>query len=211
LSRSNLEKPRVDGISGFMRLKNEAEFVDRAIATISVVSTNSSSSTTTARMRPRRFATIGSGSIQKRSRLYEYEPKVVPIATPESLKIDPRSPHCIANYYNYALSLTNRKIVIKVDGDHHAISSRFRHICDRVRRVLPRKSRYPIYGLNLTFFEDEIVIYNYYNFKAHFSGDRATRRGHRRSPRRSLFLLYRRNLLAHGRSGGGLRGAGPSR
>jgi len=171
------KKPRVDGISGFMRLKNEAEFVDRAIAShiggldeLIIVHNDCSDETPAICHHWQRL-------YPEKIKVYEYEPKVVPICTPESLKIDPRSPHCIANYYNYALSLTNRKIVIKVDGDHHAISSRFRHICDRVRRVLPRKSRYPIYGLNLTFFEDEIAIYNYYNFKAHFSGDRAHKKG----------------------------------
>jgi hypothetical protein len=102
---------------------------------------------------------------------------VAPIGTSEALTVDPRSPHSIANHYNYALSLTNRKIVIKIDGEHHAVSSRFRQICDRVRRVLPRKSHYPIYGLNLTLVEGEIAIYNHYNFKPGFGGDRAHKKG----------------------------------
>jgi hypothetical protein len=110
-------------------------------------------------------------------KVYEYEPRVAPIGTSEALTVDPRSPHSIANHYNYALSLTNRKIVIKIDGEHHAVSSRFRQICDRVRRVLPRKSHYPIYGLNLTLVEGEIAIYNHYNFKPGFGGDRAHKKG----------------------------------
>jgi len=171
------DKSRADGISGFMRLKNEAEFADHAIAThlggldeLVIVYNDCSDETPEICRHWERL-------YPDKIKVYEYEPKVVPIGTPEALKIDPRSPHCIANYYNFALALTNRKIVIKIDGDHHAVSGRFHHICDRVRRVLPRKARYPIYGLNLTLFEDEIAIYNYYNFKPNFTGDRAQKKG----------------------------------
>ena len=165
------KKPRTPGISGFMRLKNEAQFLDRAIGThidgldeLIIVHNDCSDETPDicarwARRHPDKI------------KVFEYEPKVVPIGTPESLTIDPRSPNCIANYYNYALSLTNRQIAIKVDGDHHTVVPRFKRICDVVRRKLRPKQRYPIYGLNITHDRDgKIAVYNYYNFSPHFSG-----------------------------------------
>lgn len=170
-------KPRLPGISGFMRLKNEAEFLDRAIEThidgldeLIIVHNDCSDETP-------EICARWAHRYPDKIKVVEYEPKVVPIGTPESITIDPRSPHCIANYYNFALSLTNRKIAIKVDGDHLAVPRRFSRTCDVVRRTLPPKRRYPIYGLNITSDRDEIVIYNYYDFAPQFVGDRAAKKG----------------------------------
>jgi hypothetical protein len=172
------KKQRAPGISGFMRLKNEAEFLDRAIAThldgldeLVILHNDCTDETPEICARwQRRYP--------DKIKVTEYAPKVVPIGTEESLRIDPRSPHCVANYYNFALSLTNRQIAIKIDGDHIAVPRRFGRIADRVRRRLPRKRRYPIYGLNLTLDgKGEIVIYNCYDYAPQFSGDRAAKIG----------------------------------
>lgn len=172
-----LGKPRVPGISGFMRLKNEAEFLDRAVAShiagldeLIIVHNDCSDETP-------EIASRWAHRFPDKIKVVEYEPKVVPIGTPESLTIDPRSPHCIANYYNFSLALTSRAIAIKVDGDHLAVRKRFERICHRVRRDLPPKRRYPIYGLNITEYEGEIVIYNYYNYAPEFTGDRRAKKG----------------------------------
>jgi len=172
------KKRRAPGISGFMRLKNEAAYLDRAIAShlpgldeLIIVFNDCQDET------PEICATWAARHPDK-IKVFEYVPKVIPIGTPESLKIDPRSPNCIANYYNFALSLTTRKIAIKIDGDHIAVTQRFAKICNRVRGNLPPKSRYPIYGLNITQNEKgEIVIYNYYEFSAGFAGDRGAKKG----------------------------------
>jgi hypothetical protein len=171
------QKTRTPGISGFMRLKNEALFLDRAIAThlpgldeLVIVYNDCSDNTAEICLRWQH-------EFPEKIRVFEYEPNVVPVGTPESLTIDPRSPHCIANYYNFSLALTNRAIAIKVDGDHHAVAPRFHKICQRVRRRLAPKQRYPIYGLNLTLQEGEIVIYNYYDFSPGYVGSRAEKKG----------------------------------
>jgi Beta-1,4-N-acetylgalactosaminyltransferase (CgtA) len=171
------KKQRFAGISGFMRLKNEAEFLDRAIAThidgldeLIIVFNDCSDQTPEICYR-------WAHRLPEKIRVFEYEPKIIPIGTPESLAVNPRSPHCIANYYNFALSLTNRKVAIKIDGDHHAVARRFSRICARVRHTLPPKRRYPIYGLNITEDRGELVIYNYYNYRPHFSGNGSAKKG----------------------------------
>ncbi|MDA8052233.1 MAG: hypothetical protein M0002_19890 [Rhodospirillales bacterium] len=120
------KKLRRPGVSGFMRLRNGAEFLDRAIASdvraldgLAIVFDDCIDETR--------------GSFRRWEQRYpdkitvaEYEPKVIRIGTLESLTIDPRSPHCIANYYNFAPARTNRMIVIEIDGDHLAVSQWFR-------------------------------------------------------------------------------------
>jgi hypothetical protein len=166
------KKPRTPGISGFMRLKNEAAFLDRAIEThvdgldeLIIVHNDCSDETP-------EICARWAHRYPEKIKIFEYEPKVVPIGGAQSRAIDPRSPHCIANYYNFALALTNRKIAIKIDGDHLAVIPRFNRICEIVRRNLPPKQRYPIYGLNITVDRGEIVIYNYYDFASAERGER---------------------------------------
>lgn len=171
------KKPRLPGISGFMRLKNEAAFLDRAIRThldgldelIILYNDCTDETPEICRRWERQYP--------DKIKVVEYEPRVVPIGTQESISIDPRSPHCIANYYNFALSLTNREIAIKIDGDHHVVTNRFSRMCSSVRRKLKRRERYPIYGLNITEHEGEIVIYNYYDYSPRFEGDRSNKKG----------------------------------
>lgn len=171
------KKPRRAGISGFMRLKNEAEFLDEAIAThidgldeLVIVHNDCTDETPEICQRWAR-------ELPEKISVTEYKPSVVPMGTPDSLTVDPRSPHCIANYYNFALSRTNCKIVIKIDGDHIAVAPRFRRICDRVRRELQSDERYPIYGLNITTDRGEIVIYNFYDYSPGFTDDASVRCG----------------------------------
>jgi len=90
------KKPRAPGISGFMRLKNEAAYLDRAIAShlpgldeLIIVFNDCQDET------PDICAAWASRQPDK-VKVVEYEPKVIPIGTLESLKIDPRSPNCIA-------------------------------------------------------------------------------------------------------------------
>lgn len=171
------KKSRRPGISGFLRVKNEAEFLDRAIEThisgldeLVIVYNDCADNTPDICQRWAR-------KMPEKIKVVEYEPRVVPFGTPESFTIDPRSPNCIANYYNFALALTNHQIVIKIDGDHHAVAWRFRHICAQVRKRLLRSERYPIFGLNLTIDHGEIVIYNFYDYHPSFTVEGADRIG----------------------------------
>lgn len=160
-----------------MRVKNEAQFLDRAIHThigaldeLVIVYNDCTDETP-------EIAARWAHRLPDKIKVAEYGPKVVPIGTPGALTIDPRSPHCIANYYNFALSQTSRTIVIKIDGDHLAVVPRFTKICDRVRRALPPGQHYPVYGLNITLRDGEIAVYNYYGFSPEFVGNGAAKKG----------------------------------
>ena len=97
------KKARRPGISGFMRLKNEAEFLDRAVEThiggldelVMVHNDCSDETPEICRRWARKFP--------EKIKVVEYEPKVVPIFTPESRTIDARSPHSFANFSNFQI------------------------------------------------------------------------------------------------------------
>lgn len=165
------KKPRRAGISGFMRLRNEAQFLDRVIAThlpaldeLVIVHNGCTDESPEIGARWQR-------QFPNKVTVYEYEPKVLPVGTPEARALDFRSPHSFANQSNYALAKTNYRIAVKVDGDHLAVPRRYRRICNVVRRRLTATTRYPIYGLNLTLFKGLLGIYNFYNFSAVFPED----------------------------------------
>lgn len=170
-------KPRRSGISGYMRLRNEAEFLDRAIAThidgldeLVLVHNDCTDGTPNICQRWKR-------KYPEKIIVAEYEPSVVAIGTAESRTIETESLHCFANYSNYALSLTNSCIVLKIDGDHHAITRRFCRTCRYVRRYMPPTHYYSLFGLNITYDHGEIVVYNFYDYAPRVFGDRPHRMG----------------------------------
>jgi hypothetical protein len=177
VTEADYARPRVPGIAGFMRLRNEAAFLDAAFETHLqgldelVVVYNRCTDETPAICR--RWAERHPDRI----RLFEYEPEVVPLSAPEAKTIDPRDENSLANYYNWSLTRTTREIVIKVDGDHVGDPGRFARTCDRVRRRLARDEAWPIYGLNITRGARGVGIYNLYGFDPQFGRD-----GRRRGP-----------------------------
>jgi hypothetical protein len=171
------KKPRIPGISGFMRLKNEAEFLDRTFETHidgfdEIIATFNDCSDETPEICHR-----WAKKYPDKIKVFEYEPKTLGWSTPEARAVETQSPHSYANYSNYALSLTNRQIAVKLDGDHSAVRSRFRPICDWVRKNLPPRTHFPLYGLNITAHGGEIGVYNFYDFKATYEGDRSKKIG----------------------------------
>lgn len=168
VTEADYAKPRRPGISGFMRLRNEAEFLDRTFETHLpgldelVVVYNRCTDETPAichRWQARYPAKIS---------VFEYDPEIVPLGSPDAKTIDPRDEHSLANYYNWTLTRTTREIVIKVDGDHIGNPMRFAATCDRVRRKLDRDEAWPIYGLNITRTRRGVGIYNLYDFHPQF-------------------------------------------
>lgn len=168
---------RSPGISGFMRLRNEEEFLDRAIEShldgldeLIIVFNRCEDSTPEICYNWQR-------KYPEKIKVFSYEPVVYPVGTIESRTVDPNSENSLANYYNYALVQTTKKIVIKIDGDHIAVSDRWNSICNTVRSTLRENERYPVYGLNLAMTDSGVGIYNLYNFNRDFSVDRSQKIG----------------------------------
>src|SRR6266481_5054552 len=99
ISRDQIsQKSRTPGISGFMRLKNEAQFLDVAIDTHVhgldelIILYNDCTDDTP------EICFKWQDRYPDKIKVFEYEPKVVPYGTAEALTIDPMSPKCIANY-----------------------------------------------------------------------------------------------------------------
>jgi len=112
--KSWLDKDRKDGISGFYRVKNEEEILSASLDShipfldeIIIVYNGSTDNT----------PQIINEYVKKFPQIvkaYHYKPNVHPpfsklhVGTPSS------SPHSLVNYYNYALSKTTKKIVVKL-------------------------------------------------------------------------------------------------
>jgi hypothetical protein len=176
VTEADYARPRQPGISGFMRLRNEAEFLDGTFRThlegldeLVVVYNRCTDAT------PEICARWAARHPDK-VRLFEYEPEVVPLSAPEAKTIDPRDENSLANYYNWALTRTTRQIVIKVDGDHIGDAGRFARVCDRVRARLARHEAWPIYGINIARSARGVGVYNLYGFDPQF-GTEGKRRG----------------------------------
>jgi hypothetical protein len=148
---------RTPGISGFMRIRDEEDFLALAIEShlpfldelVIVLNRCTDRSPAIAEDYRRRYP--------KKIRVYHYEPFVHVVGSDEYMRLPADSPHSLVNYYNYALSKTTREIALKVDGDHIAIPTKFDNLMRLIRgrqidRLLFRK-RFNCYltfrGLNL--------------------------------------------------------------
>jgi hypothetical protein len=148
---------RKPGISGFMRVRNEEEFLPLAIDSHLpfldelVIVYNACSDRTPeiahdyARRHPDKVKAI------------HYEPVAFWPGTAEFRELPADSPNSAVNYSNFALCQTTRTVVLKVDADHIALPSAFRRMSQIVRRpwLFPRygfprfRSRLGFRGVNL--------------------------------------------------------------
>ncbi|MFN3232045.1 MAG: hypothetical protein ACE363_07770 [Alphaproteobacteria bacterium] len=161
---------RSPGISGFMRLRNEEQFLDAAIAShlpgldeLVIVLNNCEDSTP-------EIAQSWQARFPEKIQIHDYDPVVWPPGSQESLDIANGAPESLANYYNYSLCLTSRQIVFKIDGDHIASPDRFKTCCGYVRKNLRRNERYPVYGINLVEVPEGLGVYNFYNLGNRIDG-----------------------------------------
>ena len=153
---AELAKPRPVGISAYMRIKNEEQFVKLAIEShlpfydeiIAVY--NDCSDNTEAILLELQQQHPG------KLKVFHYLPKVNPVGTPEHAAMVGHDDdvHSMANYYNYALSKCAYSFAAKLDGDHLAISHKFVAITKTIRKAIADGSavREIFYqsGINLT-------------------------------------------------------------
>lgn len=144
----NISKRKL-GISGFMRVRNEEEWISLAIEShlpfldeIIVVYNRCTDAT----------PEIVEDYAKKYKKVvaYKYEPDVYPQGSKEAISLPTNSPNSLANYYNFALCKTTKKIALKVDGDQIAIPKSYKKMISFVKK---NEKKFPFYyrfrGLNL--------------------------------------------------------------
>lgn len=148
---------RKPGISAFMRLKNEEQFVATTIESIIdhvdelVIVHNGCTD---------RTPEIIESCKQRypdRVRTFEYQPNVFPPGSIEHRQEPMGSPHSLVNYYNYALAKTTRKIAIKIDGDELYLDKPFKQLTDELRSG-KRSTPIGLFGINLWDENGEIFV-----------------------------------------------------
>jgi len=156
--RSYLQtESRRAGISVFMRLKNEEQFIETTIASIInyvdelVIVHNGCTDRTPEIIESCRLRH------PDRIRIFEYKPRVFLPGSIEHRKEPMGSPHSLVNYYNYALAKTTCKIAIKIDGDELYLDKPFRQLTEDLRSG-QRSTPIGIFGINLWDENGEILV-----------------------------------------------------
>ena len=146
-----LSEPRKPGISAYMRIKNEEQFVglsilshidyyDEIIACYNDCTDNTEAILLDlAKHYPHKL------------KVYHYLPKVHPPHSQEHKQTPDDSVHGLANYYNYALSKTTYQVAVKLDADHLAIPCKLAPLLDTIRRDMAagKQKIYMFSGINL--------------------------------------------------------------
>jgi glycosyltransferase involved in cell wall biosynthesis len=124
---------RRPGISGYMRVRNEEQFLALAIESHLpfldelVIVYNACTDQTP------EIAAEYAQRYPDKVRVFHYEPEAYPPGTAEFVSLPPDSPHSLVNYYNFALCQTTCRVAMKVDADHVIIPERINSIIRIVR------------------------------------------------------------------------------
>ena len=148
---ASLSAPRPPGISAYMRVKNEQQFVRLAIEShlpfydeIIAVYNDCTDAT------PQILHDLAAKYPQK-IKVFHYLPQVVPTATKEHTQTPTASVHSMANYYNYALSQCAYRVAVKLDADHLAIPCKLAPLIKTIRTDMAadKLKVYTFSGINL--------------------------------------------------------------
>ncbi|MDO4433732.1 MAG: hypothetical protein Q4B82_04045 [Alysiella sp.] len=108
---------RQDGLSGFMRLRNEAEFLAQSIESwlplldeLVIVYNNCQDNTG-------EIAAKYAQRFPEKIKVFHYIPIVYPQGSEQYKKLASDDVHSLVHYYNFALNQTTKKWAIKIDGD----------------------------------------------------------------------------------------------
>lgn len=137
---SFLEKEKPIGVTGLLRVKNDAEFIDLCIescidALDELVITYQVCDDDAPRIIEEKRR-----QYPHKIKTYFYEPSILSHKLSkdeiESVKKLPRdSVHLLSNYYNYSLSKVSYRYVIKIDTDQLYFSDKLKEICDAYRNT----------------------------------------------------------------------------
>lgn len=135
---SKMRKNRKNGVSGLMRVRNDAEFVvhsiESCIAALDelIIVYNGCTDNTPKLVRQMR------DKYPDKIRVYEYTPKILGInlAKDEYVKVKALpidSENLLSNYNNFALSKSHYKYVLKIDADQIYFTDKLKMLCDGYR------------------------------------------------------------------------------
>lgn len=140
-----------DGVSGFMRVKNDAQYIERCVETcidaldeLIIVWNDCTDNSAEVIERVRR-------KYPDKVKTYEYLPKVFSINLTkeeyEFIKSEPdSSEHLLCNYYNFALSKVTYKYALKIDADQFYYTEKLKKWCDIYRCKTNRFSIFAFLG-----------------------------------------------------------------
>lgn len=166
IKKYNIDKKRFIGenrkywISWFARLKNGDDFLKQSLESIIdyldeliLIDNNSTDST-------KKICLDFQKKYPNKVIFYDYEPIVYPLWSKEYEEVDENSVHNMSYYYNWSLSKTNYKIVIKIDDDHLFIDE---EIKENIKNIKENKFNI-IPWINLVKNEKEIFLPKNYAF-----------------------------------------------
>lgn len=142
---------RQDGISGFMRLRNEAEFLAQSIESwlplldeLIIVYNNCQDNTGEI---AEQYACLYPDKIK----VYHYLPIVYPQGSEKYHLLEPDDKHSLVNYYNFSLNKTTKKWAIKIDGDLILDQAKVEQLLKHYNELKKYKKNcfLPISGVNL--------------------------------------------------------------
>lgn len=148
---ATLVTPRKPGISAYMRIKNEEQFLRLAIESHlpfydEIVAVYNGCTDHTEEILC---------DLQKqypdKIRVFHYLPKIHPVATEAHKNTPTESVHSMANYYNYALSKCSYSVATKLDVDHLAIPQNLKLVIKTIRVDIKNgiQKIYEFSGINL--------------------------------------------------------------
>lgn len=143
------------GVSGIMRVKNDAEFVEACIDSCIealdelIIVYNDCSDDTPQLVEKKRL------QYPEKIKVYEYKHKVYSVNLSEedynyALSLPDNSPHLLCNYYNYALSKVSYRYAVKIDADQLYFTDQLKKWCDFCREKEKTVKRFQ-YTLGLLF------------------------------------------------------------
>lgn len=151
---------RENGISGFMRLRNEGEFLAHSIESwlplldeLIIVYNNCQDNTGSI---SEKYATLYPNKVK----VYHYLPVVYPQGSSKYKELDDNDYHSLVNYYNFALSKTTKKWAIKLDGDLILDQSKKSLLLEKYRELEINRPEcfLPVSGINLVDNEGKLFV-----------------------------------------------------
>jgi|GEM_PF-1845345 len=149
VSREDLRlDDRKPGISGFLRAKNEAQFLRSAVEShlpyldeLIIVHNDCTDATPDIALELER-------EHPEKVKVAAYLPEVELYSSRNYADLDDESPHSLANYYNFSLCQTSYQIAAKIDADHIPIGSAFLELVNHVRAELQKDQFLGFSGIN---------------------------------------------------------------